>query len=68
MRLGVYPEEVAPQPVRIDMTAIVSRLQDGDGIEDVVDYNLLRDTALSLAEERHFADLRINGSNRILIY
>ena len=54
MRLGVYPEEVTPQPVRIDILAIVQRLGDGDGIEDVVDYNHLRDDALALADERHF--------------
>ena len=54
MRLGVYPEEVTPQPVRIDVAAIVTRLSEGDGIEDVVDYNHLRDTALQLAESRHF--------------
>ncbi|MEM9233397.1 MAG: dihydroneopterin aldolase [Pseudomonadota bacterium] len=54
MRLGVYPEEVTPQPVQIDIAAIVRRLGPGDGIEDVVDYNHLRDDALALAEERHF--------------
>lgn len=54
MRLGVYPEEVTPQPVQIDIAAMVKRLGPGDGIEDVVDYNHLRDDALALAEERHF--------------
>ena len=55
MRLGVYPEEkTAPQPVRIDIVAIVKRLGKDDGIEDVVDYNHLRDEAVSLAADRHF--------------
>ena len=54
MRLGVNPDEVSPQPVRIDIIAIVRRLGEGDGIEDVVDYNHLRDDALELCEERHF--------------
>ncbi|ADM10465.1 hypothetical protein PB2503_12114 [Parvularcula bermudensis HTCC2503] len=54
MRLGVYPEERSPQPVRIDTVVIARRLGRGDGIEDVIDYNHLRDDALNLAEERHF--------------
>lgn len=54
MRLGVYPEEKAPQAVRLDIAAIVRRLGPGDGIEDVIDYNHLRDEALALAEARHF--------------
>lgn len=54
MRLGVYPEEVVPQPVRIDIIAIVKRVGHGDGIEDVLDYNHLRDDALALAHENHF--------------
>lgn len=54
MRLGVNPEEVEAQPVQIDIAMVTRRLGDGDGIEDVVDYNHLRDAALTLAEERHF--------------
>lgn len=54
MRLGVNPDEVTPQPVRIDIAAIVRRIGEGDGIEDVVDYNHLRDEALGLADSRHF--------------
>lgn len=54
MRLGVYPEETVPQPVQIDIAAIVKRLGSSDGIEDVVDYNHLRDEAVSLAADRHF--------------
>lgn len=54
MRLGVNPDEVSPQPVSIDIAAIVRRIGAGDGIEDVVDYNHLRDDALELCDERHF--------------
>lgn len=54
MRIGVYPEETVPQPVRLDIAVIVLRLGAGDGIEDVYDYNHLRDEALALAADRHF--------------
>lgn len=52
--IGVYPEETIPQPVKINVMTIVSRLSDGDGIEDVIDYNHLRDTVTKLTDERHF--------------
>lgn len=54
IRLGVTEAEVRPQPVRIDIAAIVKRLGPGDGIEDVVDYNHLRDAAVTLTDSRHF--------------
>ncbi len=54
VRLGVLPHEVRPQMVRFDLTAVISRIGAGDGIEDVVDYNHLRDTVTELVEERAF--------------
>lgn len=53
-RIGVMPEEQVPQPIRIDIAAILSRLGPGDGIEDVVDYSILRDTVREMVEAAHF--------------
>ncbi len=54
VRLGVLDHEAEPQLVRFDLAMIVSRHGTGDGIEDVCDYNHLRDTVLALTAERHF--------------
>lgn len=54
VRLGVLPHETRPQAVSFSLAAIVSRTGPGDGIEDVVDYNSLRDTVLSLTKNTHY--------------
>lgn len=54
VRLGVLEHEVRPQAVSFAVAAIVSRVGPGDGIEDVVDYNLLRQTVLDEAQNNHF--------------
>ncbi|MEM0929900.1 MAG: dihydroneopterin aldolase [Pseudomonadota bacterium] len=50
VRLGILPSERAAQPVSFHIAAIVARIGPGDGIEDVVDYNHLRDTVLDIVE------------------
>ncbi len=54
MRIGVNPDERKPQLVQFDIAAIVQRLGPGDGIEDVPDYNHLRDTVIELAAAKHY--------------
>ena len=54
MRLGVLEHEKAPQTVSLTIGMVLSRVGPGDGIEDVVDYDHLRQTALELIEERAF--------------
>lgn len=54
VRLGVLPEETVPQTVGFSLCVILSRIGPGDGIEDVVDYNHLRDTVLRLTEKRAY--------------
>ena len=54
VRLGVLAHEAEPQLVRFDVAMVLMRAGPGDGIEDVADYNHLRDAVLSLTEERHF--------------
>ncbi|MEO1657146.1 MAG: dihydroneopterin aldolase [Pseudomonadota bacterium] len=51
VRLGILPSEKTAQPVSFHIAAIVRRIGSGDGIEDVVDYNHLRDTVLEIVEE-----------------
>ena len=54
VRLGVLAHEAEPQLVRFDVAMVLTRVGPGDGIEDVADYNHLRDTVLALTAERHF--------------
>ena len=54
VRLGVLAHEAKPQLVRFDVGMVLSRVGPGDGIEDVADYNHLRDAVLALTAERHF--------------
>ena len=54
VRLGVLEHETRPQAVSFSVAAIVSRVGPGDGIEDVVDYNLMRDTILTETGNHHF--------------
>ena len=54
VRLGVLAHETKPQLVRFDVAMVLSRVGTGDGIEDVADYNHLRDAILDLTAERHF--------------
>lgn len=54
VRLGVLEHETKPQLVSFDVTMVLTRKTGGDGIEDVADYNHLRDAVLALTEERHF--------------
>ena len=51
VRIGILPSEKDAQPVSFRVAAIVKRIGPGDGIEDVVDYNHLRDGILQLVEE-----------------
>lgn len=54
VRLGVLPHEVRPQAVSCAIAMVVSRIGAGDGIEDVVDYNHLRESVLRLTGEAHY--------------
>jgi len=54
VRLGVLDHETKPQLVSFHIGMVLRRVGTGDGIEDVCDYNHLRDTVLDLTEERHF--------------
>ena len=54
VRLGVLAHETDPQLVRFDLAMVLRRDNAGDGMEDVVDYNHLRDAVLALTAERHF--------------
>jgi dihydroneopterin aldolase len=52
--LGVLAHEAKPQPVSISVAAVLTRLGPGDGIEDVVDYDYLRQAVLELTDNRRF--------------
>ncbi|MBB4659827.1 dihydroneopterin aldolase [Parvularcula dongshanensis] len=54
VRLGVLAHEKDPQLVSFDLAMVLRRENAGDGMEDVVDYNHLRDAVLALTAERHF--------------
>ena len=54
VRLGVLAHEAEPQLVRFDVAMVLTRVGSGDGIEDVADYNHLRDAILELTAQRHF--------------
>lgn len=52
--LGVLDHEKTPQTVSVSVAAILSRIGPGDGIEDVVDYDHLRETVLELVHAKSF--------------
>ncbi|GGY43406.1 dihydroneopterin aldolase [Parvularcula lutaonensis] len=54
VKLGVLEHETRPQAVSFQVGAIVTRVGKGDGIEDVVDYDHLRQTVLDVTEGEHF--------------
>ena len=54
VRLGVLAHEAEPQLVRFDVAMVLTRVSGGDGIEDVADYNHLRDAVIELTAARHF--------------
>ncbi|MEM1410235.1 MAG: dihydroneopterin aldolase, partial [Pseudomonadota bacterium] len=54
VKLGVLAHETRPQAVSFSIAAIVRRIGSGDGIEDVVDYNHLRETVMDLTSADHF--------------
>lgn len=54
VKLGVLDHETRPQAVSFSIGAIVSRVGKGDGIEDVVDYDHLRQTVLDVTNGEHF--------------
>jgi dihydroneopterin aldolase len=51
MRLGIHPHEATPQRVRLSvwMTVAYERGPDADRIEEVLDYNFVRDGIHALA-------------------
>ena len=57
IRLGIHPHEAAPQPVLVSVAMTVGYgepLRD-DAIEQVLDYDFVRDGIRALAAERGFA-------------
>lgn len=54
MTIGVLEHEKTPQTVSFSIGAILRRIGPGDGIEDVVDYNHLRETVLDLTSGRGY--------------
>ena len=58
IRLGIHPRELAgPQPVRLSvrMTVAYPRPVAGDRIEEVLDYDFVREGIHAMARERAFA-------------
>jgi len=57
MHLGIYPHEVAPQPVRLSvaMTVTYPAAPSADRIEEVMDYDFLREGILAMARGPGFA-------------
>ena len=57
IRLGIHPHEVAPQRVlvTVEMTVDYLALPTDDAIDQVLDYDFLRDGILTLAKTRAFA-------------
>jgi len=56
--LGIHPHELAaPQRVRlwVEMTVAYPAPVSGDRIEEVLDYDFVRDGVLAMARERRFA-------------
>ncbi|WP_322963214.1 dihydroneopterin aldolase [Sphingomonas fuzhouensis] len=57
MRLGIHPHEVEPQPITLSvaMTITYPAAPSADRIEDVLDYDFLRDGILAMAKGPGFA-------------
>ncbi len=57
IRLGIYPHEVEPQPVvvSVEMTVAYPGPLGEDAIEQVLDYDFVREGVLALAAGRRFA-------------
>ena len=57
MRLGIHPHEVAPQRVvvSVEMTVVYPAPPRDDAIEEVLDYDFVRDGIRALAADRAFA-------------
>ena len=57
MRLGIHPHEVAPQRVvvAVEMTVAYPAPLGEDAIEEVLDYDFVREGILALAADRPFA-------------
>ena len=57
MRLGIHPHEVTPQRVRLSvwMTVAYDRAPSADRIDEVLDYDFVRDGILRLAAGQGFA-------------
>ena len=57
IRLGIYEHEVEPQRVivSVDMTVDYAAPLGEDAIDQVLDYDFVRDGILALAAERRFA-------------
>lgn len=57
MRLGIHPHEAAPQRVRLSvwMTVDYARSPSSDTIDEVLDYDFIRDGIRAMAAETVFA-------------
>ena len=57
MRLGIHPHEAEPQPVTLSvaMTITYPAAPSADRIEDVLDYDFLRDAIVTMAQGPGFA-------------
>ena len=57
MRLGIHPHEAVPQRVRLSvrMTVAYRAAPSGDRIEEVLDYDFVREGILALAAGQGFA-------------
>ena len=57
MRLGIHPHEAAPQRVRLSvrLTVAYDQAPSADRIEDVLDYDFVREGIRHLAATRRFA-------------
>ena len=57
IRLGIHPQEAAPQRVTISvrMTVVYPASPSGDAIDEVLDYDFVRTGILTLAADRRFA-------------
>lgn len=57
IRLGIHPQEAAPQRVTVcvEMTVRYAHAPADDAIGEVLDYDFLRDGILALAATRRFA-------------
>ena len=57
IRLGIHPHEAEPQPVRVSvlMTVEYDRAPSGDRIEEVLDYDFVREGIQRLAAGTGFA-------------